>query len=138
MPRLIAICYRLFSGEVSAVGAAKESETHDFGGELVLTFHDGKRSFISWVNDPVQYAIGTKDTSHFVPDAELADYDVSDSGMWASLIGQDVSLSFIATENQVLKVSSASDHVLLCSYERGGWWADEVTVCKQAPAPYGA
>ncbi|GAA4788423.1 hypothetical protein GCM10023307_11850 [Lysobacter hankyongensis] len=138
MPKLIAICYRLLNGEASAVEAAENNEIHDFGGELVLTFDDGEKSFISWVNDPVQYAIGTKDASHFVPDAELADYDVSDTSMWASLIGQDVSLSFIAANNQVLKVSSAADHVLLCSYERGGWWADEVTVCRQAPAPYGA
>jgi hypothetical protein len=138
MSRLIAICYRLFDHEASAVEAAEKSETHDFGGEIVLTFHNGQKSFVSWVSEPVQYAIGTKDTSHFGPDAELTDYDVSRTGMWAALIGQDVSISFVASENQVLKVSSATDHVLLCSFEQGGWGADEIMVSKQMPEPYDA
>ena len=138
MPKLTAICYRLFSGEEPSVEAAGRGETHDFGGELVLTFQDGQRCFVSWVSEPVQYAIGTKDSSHFVPDAPLADHYVSGTEMWAGLIGQDVLLSFAAPDSQVLRVSSATDHLLLCSFERGGWCADEVTVCKQAPAPYDA
>jgi hypothetical protein len=138
MSKLTAICYRLFQGEESAVDAAERDETHDFGGELVLTFQDGRKLFVSWVREPVQYAIGIKDSSHFSPDAELTDFDVSGSAAWDDLIRQVVSLHFVAPENQVLKVSSASGHLMLCSYERGGWWADEVTVCKQAPAPHDA
>lgn len=138
MSKLIAICYRLFDGEEPAVEAAESAEIYDFGGELVLTFQDGQRCFVSWVGEPVQYAIGSKDSSHFVLDAQLTDYDVSSTAMWVGLVGQDVLLSFAASDNQVLKVSSATDHVLLCSFERGGWWADEVTVCKQAPAAYDA
>jgi hypothetical protein len=138
MPKLTAICYRLFEGEESAVDSAARDEIHDFGGELVLTFEGGHKSFVSWVGEPVQYAIGTRDSSHFLPDALLTDFDVSDSVMWANLLGQDVTLRFVSPDNQVLKVSSATGHLLLCSFERGGWWADEVTVCKQAPAPYDA
>jgi len=138
MPKVAAICYRLFQGEEPAVDAAQRGEEHDFGGELVLTFQDGQRCFVSWVGEPVQYAIGTSDSSHFVPDANLVDYDVSNTAIWAGLLGQDVSLSFAGADNQVLKVSSPKDHLLLCSFERGHWWADEVMVCKQAPAPYGA
>jgi hypothetical protein len=138
MSKLTAICYRLFEGEESAVDAAERDETHDFGGELVLSFQDGQKLFASWVGEPVQYAIGTKDSSHYLPSAQLTDFDVSASVMWADLVGQDVSLDFIAPNNQVLKVSSATGHLLLCSFERGGWYADEVTVCKQAPAPYDA
>ncbi len=118
--------------------AAVGDETHDFGGELALTFQDGQKIFVSWVGEPVQYAIGTKDSSHFLPDAQLTDFDVSGSAMWANLIGQDLALQFTAPDNQVLTVSSVAGRVLLCSFELGGWWADEVTVCKQAPAPYDA
>jgi hypothetical protein len=138
MSKLTAICYRLFQGEEPAVDAAESDETHDFGGELALTFQNGQKIFVSWVGEPVQYAIGTKDSSHFLPDAQLTDFDVSGTAMWADLIGQDVALQFTAPDNQVLTVSSVIGHVLLCSFERGGWWADEVTVCKQAPAPYDA
>jgi len=138
MPTIIAICYRLFEGEELAIDAARRGEAHDFGGELVLTFQDGQRTFISWVDEPVQYAIGAKESSHFLPNAKLADHDVSGTDMWAGLLGQDVTLSFAAPDNQILKVSSGTDHLLLCSFERGHWWADEVMICKQAPAPYGA
>ena len=138
MPKLTAICYRLLQGEESAVDAAADGETHDFGGELVLTFQDGQRLFVSWVGEPVQYAIGTSDASHFLQDAALTNFDVSASAIWADLINQDVSLRFAAPENQVLEISSPTARLMLCSYERGHWWADEVTVCKEAPAPYGA
>ena len=89
MPKLTAICYRLFEGEESAVDAAVRGDPHDFGGELLLTFQDQKL-FVSWVGEPVQYAIGTKDSSHFSPDARLTDFDVSGSVIWSDLIGQDV------------------------------------------------
>jgi hypothetical protein len=120
------------------VHAAARDETHDFGGELVLTFQDDRKVFVSWVGEPVQFAIGTRDSSHFLPDTRLTDFDVSGTAIWANLIGQDVSLRFTALENQVLEVSSTGGRLLLCSYERGGWWADEVTICKEAPVPYGA
>jgi hypothetical protein len=138
MPKLTAIAYRHFEGEEQAVEAALRGETHDFGGELVLTFQDDSRTFVSWVPEPVQYAIGFNIESHFVPDAALTEVNVSAAPIWAVLIGQEVSLAFIGADNQVLKVSSADDHVLVCSFERGGWWADELTVCKEMPAPYGA
>ncbi len=138
MSKLTAICYRLLQGEESAVNAAASGETHDFGGEVVLAFQGGRKLFVSWVSEPVQYAIGTSDSSHFLPDASLTDFDVSTSAIWSDLIGQDVSLRFVAPENQVLEVSSPTARLMLCSYERGHWWADEVTVCKEAPAPYGA
>jgi hypothetical protein len=138
MPKLAAIHYRLFESDKPAVDAAESNETHDFGGELALIFQDGMTIFVSWVGEPVQYAIGTKDSSHFLADAELSDFDVSGSAMWADLVGQDIALQFTAPENQVLTVSSAYGHVLLCSFERGAWWADAVTVCKQASAPYDA
>ena len=136
MPKLAAVSYRLFEGEEPAIKAARNAETHDFGGELVLTFQGGMKSFISWVSEPVQYAVGVKDESHFEPDASLAEFDVSDAGMWAALIGKELSLRYVGVHNQVLRISSENDHVLVCSYERGGWWADELTICKQMPAPY--
>ncbi|MBX3713715.1 MAG: hypothetical protein KF800_17275 [Lysobacter sp.] len=138
MPKLTAICYRLFEDEESSADLAARGEIHDFGGELALTFDDGQRLFVSWVSEPVQYAIGIKGASHFLPEARLTDFDVSASAIWAGLIGQEVSLHYIGPDHQVLGVSSATDNLFLCSFERGGWWADAVTVCKQAPAMYGA
>ena len=133
MPRLIAAQYRLFLGEESSVLAAEQCEAHDFGGELVLNFDSGDQIFVSWVNEPVQYSIGIKDGSHFLPKANLSSYDVSHSKMWAGLVGHEVSLKFVSENNQILEISSANDHVLACSFERGYWWADEVTICKEAP-----
>ena len=107
MPRLAAVHYRLFEHEQQAIDAAHIAETHDFGGELALTFHDGLRSFISWTSEPVQYAVG-----------------------------KEIKMEYIAADDQILRIASADDHVLVCSLERGNWWADELTICKQAPAPY--
>ena len=136
MPRLIAVRYRLLQGEEAAVCCAESGETHDFGGEVVLTFEGGQVLYVSWVGEPVQYAIGFQDSTHFMVDAELSDFDVSRSSLWSSLVGHDVSLKFVATDNQALEVSSAAERVLFCSFERGHWWADEVTVCRELPAPY--
>jgi hypothetical protein len=138
MPKLTAICYRLFDGEESSADSAARGEIHEFGGELALTFDDGQRLFVSWVSEPVQYAIGVKDASHFVPEARLTDFEVSDSVIWAGLVGQEVSLQYVGYAHQILEVSSATDSLFLCSFERGGWWADAVTVCKQTPAMHGA
>jgi hypothetical protein len=136
MPTLAAIRYRLFEGEESVIQAAESGSPHDFGGELVLSFQDGRECFISWVAEPVQYAMGIGDSTHFVPDARLFDHDVSRTATWVGLIGQEVRLGFAEKDNQILKVSSQDDHVLLCAFERGFWWADQITVCRQVPAPY--
>ncbi|MCA0393080.1 MAG: hypothetical protein LCH70_02985 [Proteobacteria bacterium] len=133
MPRLVATQYRLFQGEESSVLAAEQNNAHDFGGELVLTLEGGDQVFVSWVNEPVQHSIGIKDSSHFVAEAGLICYDVSHSKMWSKLVGSDINFKFIAANNQILEISSATDHVLACSFERGHWWADEVMICKEAP-----
>ncbi|MBB5874899.1 hypothetical protein [Xanthomonas sp. 3498] len=76
MPKLASIHYRIFEYDEPALDAAARGETHNFGGEVALTFDDGKKLFVSWDGEPVQYAIGSKDTSHFLPDASLTDFDV--------------------------------------------------------------
>jgi hypothetical protein len=133
MSKLNAVHYRLFEGEQIAAECSAMGETHDFGGEVVLTFGDGRQAFVSWVNDPVQHSVGSSRASHFVPDADLLEFDVSASAMWADVVGYDVSLDYDAPDNQVLKVASAVGHVLLCSYEQGNWRADEITICKRMP-----
>ena len=137
MPKLLAVRYRLLEGEEAAELAAAMNETHDFGGELVLSLQGTSEMFISWVNEPVQHTIGTSATSHFIDDAALTEYDVSATSMWSGLVGQDVSMEFVGPDNQALAISSSKDRLLLCSFERGNWWADEVTVCREAPARYG-
>jgi len=138
MPKLASVSYRLFEGEEPAIEAARHAEPHDFGGELVLTFQDGVRRFVSWVGEPVQYAVGIQEASHFVPDAALSDFDVSGTGMWAGLVGEEVSLGFVAADNQVLKLLSPGGAVFVCSFERGRWWADGLTICREVPVPYDA
>lgn len=133
---LVQVRYRLLEGEESATAAAILGESHDFGGELVLGFRDGCEVFVSWVGDPVQYSIGTREASHFRGDATLSEHDVSDSRMWRELLGCDVSFRFTAADNQILEISSTEDRVLVCAFERGHWWADALTVCRQEPAPY--
>jgi hypothetical protein len=135
MPTLIAVRYRFFEGEESAALAAARDETHDFGGELALSLQGVPDIFISWVNEPVQYSIGSKSTSHFVPGAMLTDHDVSATQMWSGLVGHDVSLEFVGPDNQILAVTSSRDRLFLCSFERG-WLADQVTVCRSSPAAY--
>lgn len=135
MAKLATVSYRVFEGEESVVNDAAVGSMHDIGGEVVMTFQCGQRIFISWVSKPVQYAVGMNNASHFLPDA-LVGCDVSGTEMWGGLVGREVSLDFVAADNQVLKVSSSSHHVLLCSFERGHWWADELTICREMPAPY--
>jgi hypothetical protein len=130
MPKLASVSYRLFEGEEPAIEAARHAEPHDFGGELVLTFQAGLRRFVSWVGEPVQYAVGIQEASHFVPDAALSEFDVSEMGMWAGLVGEELSFAFVAADNQVLKLSSPRGSVFVCSFERGRWWADGLTICK--------
>jgi len=136
MPKLLAVRYRLFEFEESAAIAAANDETHHFNGELVLSFEDSTDVFVSWVNAPVQHSIGTQSTSYFISDATLTDHDVSGTGMWSGLVGHDVSLEFVAPDNQILAVASSKDRLLLCSFERGHWWADVVAVCRESPAAY--
>ena len=136
MPILVAVSYRLLDGEEEALQDASHNRVHDFGGELVLTFEGGRRVFVSWVDEPVQYAIGLSEATHFIPDAALVEHDVSASATWTDFLGKDVALDFVVPDNQVLEVSCGSARLLLCSFERGQWWADEVTVCREMPAPY--
>ncbi len=138
MPRLIAVHYRLLQGEDSALTGASSNETHDFGGELVLTFEDGTKEFISWVSEPVQYAIGRQAFSHNRPDADLYDHDVSQTPMWSGLVGREVALTYVQSDNQALQIASVDDHVLVCAYEFGSWWSDELTICRELPPAYDA
>lgn len=136
MPILVAVAYRFFEGEEGALHEASNNRAHDSGGEVVLMFEGGRRVFVSWVDEPIQYAIGMSEASHFTPEAALSEHDVSACVFWSDLLGKEVALNFVVSDNQVLEVSSDSARLLLCSFERGQWWADEVTVCKEIPAPY--
>lgn len=138
MPKLASVIYRIFEGEELAVVAAQNGETHHFGGELVLTFQDGPRRFVSWVGEPVRYAVGIKGTSHFPSGAVLSDVDLTDAPMWAGLVGKELWIGFVAVDNQMLKVSASESSVFVCSFERGCWWADELTISKNVSVPYDA
>ena len=138
MPNLLAAHYRLLQGEESALMGALNNETHDFGGELVLTFEGGYKEFISWANEPVRHAIGHRSFSYNSPDADLTDHDVSLTPMWSGLVGHNVNLSYVQSDNQALQIASPNDRVLVCAYELGSWLSDELTICRELPHPYDA
>ena len=138
MPKRLAVRYRLFEGEDAAWKLAAINESHEFSGELVLSFQDDPDIFISWVSDPVQYCIGTSGSSHFVPEAALTDVDVTTTIMWSDLVGQNVLMELVGRDSQMIAISNNKNRLLLCSFEHGDWLADGVTVCREAPAPYGA
>lgn len=135
MSELVSVCYRLFPFEADAASAAMHGIRHNFDGELVLVFRDGE-IFVSWDSEPLQYAIGTREASFFNPEAELTNHDVSSSKMWAHLVGRPVFLRHVAADNQMLEISGSEGRVLVCSFERGHWWADTLTICREAPGRY--
>lgn len=133
MSKLLTIWYRIFEYDEPSVEMALHGETHDQGGEILFIFEDGRELFVSWVNQPVQYAIGIKESTHYLPSANLTNFDVSSSAMWCDLVGHAVAFDFVATGNQILKVSSVTGHTFICSFRDGGWFCDAMTICKEAP-----
>lgn len=133
MGNIVAVQYRLFEGEEIAVAESLAGDPHEFGGEILLNLEGGEQLFISWGNEPVQHSIAIRESSFFVPDAALGNHDVSASPFWAPMLGRPVATHFADPEHQVLRLSSSAAPVFACAYERGGWYADAVTICRQVP-----
>ncbi|MEM7424987.1 MAG: hypothetical protein AAF441_02760 [Pseudomonadota bacterium] len=81
----------------------------------------------------MQYAIGFGNKSFF--QGEYVRMDVSGWKVWSELFGQEVTLTFIAEENQILEISSLAGAVYLSAYEanRSQWWMDTIYVSNFVP-----
>jgi len=118
--------YRLFEHEVDQDWLA-EAPWHQIDGEVALVGIDGAK-FISWCSEPLQYSIGQSSSSFFSPDA-LHTVDMSSHPFWRHLVGGTMSMHFVDSTHQILRLDGKDGSVLLSSqYDDGQFQGDCVRV----------
>ena len=129
--KLTSVHYEIFHSDAEWMTENTDDSWHTIDREVRLTFADARTLYVSWRQDPVEYAIWFQDHSFFVnsPDVVL---DLTESEIWLPLIGSDVNLEFRDDDHQVLCVESATQAVYCCSYD-DGWGIDVVTITSRTP-----
>ena len=129
---LSRVTYVLFEHELVEGRAHFPTHEHALDREVRLETTAGTAQHISWTSDPVQYCLGTKESSWFLP-GDAAELDMSDSPPWRDLVGKKISLEWRDSDHQVLEVRTDTASVYLASREGAYWCADTITVTDTPP-----
>ena len=108
---------------------------HRLDWELRLRFSDGSMRVFSWVNEPVQHCIGSSDKSFLrEPLERLILRDVSQTRFWRGLLGTSITLEYVDSGNQVLRIYGGESEVFLSSqYADGMFTGDCVRISLTQP-----
>lgn len=125
---LASVSYDLHEGETPNSQAAR----HEIDGEVRLSFADGTQLFVSWGHRPIQSCISVLREPHLYqpPPSSL---DCSQSPLWRRLVGKTLTVQFVGPDRQVLCIRSGSAAVYVCSWERGHWYTDTLTIASEPP-----
>jgi hypothetical protein len=131
--RLSKVTYRVFEREAEGPWAAETTAWHQLDGEIMLTFTDGNREYISWGSEPEQYCVQRKNKTSFSPDT-LCEVDMTEHPYWKELEGQTITHEFADKLHQVLVIRNGDNSVFLSSqYDDGTFLGDCVRVSKSNP-----
>lgn len=132
---LTHVTYELFEHEFDQFLAEEANGWHQLDGQVRLDFSDSPSVYISWIGAPVQYCIGLGSQSHFKSDAMRHHIDMTKHPYWSNLIFKDISISFIAPLNQVIRIYSYQHQVFLSSqYDDGMFQGDCVRISQIQPS----
>jgi len=129
--RLTAVHYEIFHSDAEWMSENTGGSWHSIDREVRLTFADAPTVYVSWRQDPVEYAIWFQCHSFFASGPAVV-RDQTESCIWSPLIGSDVTLEFLDGDHQVLCIKSPTQAVYCCSFENG-WYVDVVTITSRAP-----
>jgi hypothetical protein len=130
--RLSSVVYKLLDGEAAYLDSLPDLRCHELGCEVRLNFHDAPPMFVTWADDPCQFCVGLFDESQFKGVYESR--DLSGIAPWREMIGHEITLTFLDTAHQVLRVGDDARAVFLSSMDdTGGWQADVVRVTDRCP-----
>lgn len=132
-PTVCRVVYDLFEFEASVLDEPGSSEVHRLDREIRFEMSDGSCWFASWTNAPVQYSVGFRKESFFLP-GDCVARDVSNHPLWADLVGKAIEFVVIDGAHQVVEVRSPSASVFLSSQENGQWEMDVLTVSRLRPS----
>ena len=135
---LARVIYELFETEAGTADVADRGEPVYLDRQLRLEFADSPPVFIAWTWGALpdsDYHVGWSHESFCTGPTEV-EHDATNTPVWASLVGQSLSLHYRDRDQQVLEVRTRDAVVCCCSYER--WWrADTLSVARGLPEGVG-
>ena len=127
------VAYHVFEHESAEPWATDRFGWHQMDGQVVLTFKGQSMLFISWGNGPIQYSIEQKDHSFF-NDGLLLEMEMSQHPYWQPLINQEIVLSYVDEQHQVLAATHGENNLFISSqYDDGMFGGDCVRVSHANP-----
>jgi hypothetical protein len=137
--RLVAVWYELFPDEDADFDELPiDVEEQCLDREVRLQLADGERLYASWCSEPMQYSLGIRGTSFFVPGEHPA-RDVSMHPLWAPFVGEEVELAYLDAYHLALALRAPGQILYLATYDhpgtgdRGYWGMDVVRVMRKVP-----
>ena len=127
------VAYQVFEHEAAGPWATDRTDWHQMDGEVVLTFNDGKKVFLSWGAGPQQYSIEQKDHSFFNVGV-LVEVEMTEHSYWRPLIEQEIEIRYVDDEHQVLALERNEQSIFISSqYDDGTFYGDCVRVSQASP-----
>jgi hypothetical protein len=130
--------YELFDYEAKWLDENPTAEFVELTRQVRLDVEDDvyESLFIAWnwAASGSDYFVDISGKSFCVKDEAIV-RDVSDSPLWCPLVGQELRLSYLETGKQVLSIQAGDHTIYCCSFGRGMWGMDILTIARRLPHP---
>jgi hypothetical protein len=132
---LIRAYYELFEGEAEWLDSNPSSEVVELDRQLRLETSNGACLFISWNWRPGSdiYFVDMSPTSFCMDPGVVR--DVSELLLWRPLIGNTIVIDYLDADKQVLRLQTGNETLYCCSFSRGMWAMDALTIARNLPKP---
>ena len=122
--------YEVYMDDKNHLDSIGPDYDHTINREVVLVCDGDKKTYITWTK---QYEIGHFETSRFHNPAESI-VDMSAHGLWAGLIGKEISIEYLVSDSHTLKIySNDGAEVFVSDYENGCFDTDHVHISTKVP-----
>lgn len=129
---LSRVTYELFDFEADILSDPTSNEEHTIDRQIRLDTADGKVHYVSWTSEPVQYCVGVKSESFFLP-GDVVTCDASRHPLWARLMGEPVEIVSAGPDSQIVEIRTPNASVFVATCERGRWEADVIRISAAKP-----
>lgn len=129
--KLIRVIYELFESDYAFIQGNENGDIHEIDREVCLVTYEGKL-YVSWSSEPYQYCIGYKQSSWYTNEPAVV-IDASSWFMWAPLINNEFSLSFIDPSHIFLELNSSNGKLYFSAQEKGLYGIDVCHISTRYP-----
>lgn len=126
------VVYELYESDYSCIRGHENSDMHEIDREICLDLEDGRHIYVTWVSEPVQYAVGYKEGRWNVNEPDIL-IEASEWKIWRPLIKKNCEFIYHDEWHQILELKCNESSIYFSSQEEGSWLSDVLHISATKP-----